>query len=72
MIAYKLCRQKKNGTITSLFINKKRELPFNVWLNAEEYPTPGYKFRPFWHCTTTKQAPHLTMKGRVWVKVEVG
>lgn len=71
MIAYKLCRQKKNGEITSLFINKTRALPFNKWLPAESYPTNGFKFRPYWHCTMKKSAPHLLMKGRVWVKVEI-
>jgi hypothetical protein len=71
MIAYKLCRQLKNGDITSLFINKKVKLPFNQWLEAENHPTKGFKERPFWHCTSEPIAPHLTMKNRVWVKVEM-
>jgi len=71
MIAYKLCRQLKNGNITSLFINKKEPLVFNKWLDAESHPTPGFKVRPYWHCTVKKQAPHLSKKDRVWVKVEV-
>lgn len=70
MIAYKLCRQKKNGDITSLFINKTKALPFNEWMEAEEHETKGFKFRPFWHCTVKMTAPHLSKKGRVWVKLE--
>jgi len=72
MIAYKLCRQLKNGDITSLFINKKVKLPFNQWLEAESHPTKGFKVRPFWHCTSYPDAPHLSMKNRVWIKVEMG
>src|ERR1035437_5538614 len=72
MIAYKLCRQLKNGNITSLFINKKVPLLFNQRLVAECHPTKGFKERPFWHCTSTPIAPHLSMKGRVWIKVEIG
>ena len=71
MIAYKLFRLKKDGNITSLFINKKRNLPFNVWLDAECFPTKGYAERPFWHCTEGPIAPHLSPKGRVWAKVEI-
>ncbi len=71
MIAYKLCRQLKKGNIRSLFINKKVDLPFNIWLEAECHPTDGFKERPFWHCTAEPRAPHLSMKGRVWVKCEI-
>jgi hypothetical protein len=71
MIAYKLCRKLKNGDITSLFINKKFKLPFNQWLDAENHPTKGFKERPFWHCTSSPVAPHLSEKNRVWVKVEM-
>lgn len=71
MIAYKLCRQLKNGEIRSLFINKKENLPFNIWLEAQNHPTKGFKHRPFWHCTLNPVAPHLSMKNRVWIKVEM-
>lgn len=71
MIAYKLCRLKKNGEITPLFINKKKNLPLNVWLEAESHPTKGYKLRPYWHCCSKPVAPHLSEKGRVWVKLEI-
>lgn len=71
MIAYKLCRMKKDGNITSLFINKNKPLVFNEWIEAESHPTNGYKLRPFWHCTQNPKAPHLSEKNRVWVKVEI-
>jgi hypothetical protein len=54
-----------------LFINKTERLKRGVWLEAKCYPTDGYKVRPFWHCTKYPIAPHLTIKGRVWVMVEM-
>jgi len=71
MIAYKLCRQLKNGDITPLFINKKQRLKLNVWYDAEEHYTKGFKFRPYWHSTEFPEAPHLSTKNRVWVKCEI-
>jgi hypothetical protein len=71
VIAYKLFRQLKNGEITPLFINKKKRLPFNEWMDAECHPTKGFVIRPFWHCTSTPNAPHLSEKNRVWLKVEI-
>ena len=73
-IAWKLFRELKSGEITSLFINKKVSLPYNVWLDAEPFPTKGFAFRPYWHCTENPVAPHLKMKlasgeQRVWKKV---
>ena len=67
--AYKLFRVLKSGDITSLFINKTERLEYNKWLEAKPFPTKGYKFRPFWHCTNQPVAPHLTEKGRIWKKV---
>lgn len=34
MITYKLFRQRKDGTLGSLFINRKARLPEGVWLQA--------------------------------------
>lgn len=71
MKAYKLFRELKDGSISSLFINKKARYPFNKWLEAECFPTKGFAVRPFWHCTSQPIAPHLSMKGRVWCEVEM-
>jgi len=61
----------KSGDITPLFINKSFRIPFNEWLEAESHPTKGFKVRPYWHCTSEPNAPHLSTKDRVWVKVEI-
>jgi hypothetical protein len=31
-------------------------------MNAESHPTKGFALRPFWHCTSTPSAPHLSEK----------
>ena len=71
MQAYKLVRKLKNGELSSLFINKKERLKLGIWMDAEEHNTPGFAFRKGWHCTLQPVAPHLLMKDRVWVLVEV-
>jgi len=71
MIAYKLLRVRKDGTLGPLFINAKARIPVGEWLEAEEHPTKGYAFRPGWHCCRRPVAPHLSEKGRVWAEVEI-
>ena len=71
MIAYKLMRLRKDGTLGSLFINRKAVIPVGVWMKAEDHPTKGYAHRPGWHCTLEMSAPHMKEEGRVWVEVEV-
>jgi hypothetical protein len=69
--AYKLLRQRKNGTLGPLFINRRQVIPVGVWLAAEDHPTKGYAHRPGWHATPRQCAPHLSMSGRVWCRVEL-
>jgi hypothetical protein len=69
MIAYKLLRKRKDGTLGPLFINRKQVIKLGKWLKAESHPTTGFKFRPGWHCCHSPKAPHLSKKGRVWCKV---
>jgi len=45
MIAYKLIRKMKDGSLSPLFINKKSRIPVGVWLEAENHPTKGYTVR---------------------------
>lgn len=71
MKAYKLFRLKKNGAITSLFINKSIELPIGEWILAHNYPTKGFQVRKGWHSMKKKSAPHLSKKGRIWCEVEI-
>jgi len=61
----------KDGTISPLFIHKTMRLPTGKWLDAKLYPTKGFAIRKGWHCTLKPIAPHLSTKGRVWIKVEV-
>lgn len=71
MIAYKLMRLRKDGSLGSLFINKKAVYPIGEWMASQSIPTKGFSVRDGWHCTFTKEAPHLSKKERVWAKVEV-
>lgn len=71
MIAYKLLRQRKDGTLGPLFINRQQIIPIGKWLTAENHPTKGYAIRPGWHTTAKPEAPHLSIKGRIWCEVEI-
>ena len=68
-VAFKLMTLRRNGTLGSLFINRKAVIPVGIWMEAHDYPTKGYARRPGWHVTVQRFAPHLSTKGRVWVKV---
>lgn len=71
MMAYKLLRLRRDGTLGPLFINRRQVIPVGVWLNAEDHPTPGYAHRPGWHAAKDPVAPHLSKKGRVWARVQL-
>jgi len=71
MIAWKLFRQMKDGSIAPLFINKRLRLDSNTWYEAECIPTKGFAVRKGWHVTAQPNAPHLSKKGRVWYQVEI-
>lgn len=72
MKAYKLMRKRKDGTLGSLFINRKMKVPLQTWLIARAYRTNGYAFRPGWHCLFQPVAPHLKQgDNRTWVEVEI-
>jgi hypothetical protein len=62
MIAYKLIRKLKDGSLSPLFINKKSRIPVGEWMVAEEYPTKGFSVRKGWHCTLVPADPHLSTK----------
>lgn len=69
--AYKLFRQRKDGTLGPLFIDRKLRIPPNKWMKAKAVPTKGFAFRPGFHCCEKPKAPHLSMEGRVWCKVKI-
>jgi hypothetical protein len=71
VIAYKLFRVRKDGTIGPLFINRRQRITEGVWMKAGDHPTKGYAHRPGWHCCTSPHAPHLSEKGREWYVVEI-
>ena len=71
MVAYKLFRKMKDGSLAPLFINKTIRIPIGEWLDAEEHPTKGFAVRKGWHCTLKPVAPHLSTRDRVWAEVEV-
>lgn len=71
MTAYKLLTVRKDGSLGSLFINRRARLPVGKWMEAESHPTKGYALRPKWHATEFPVAPHLSMKGRQWFEVEI-
>ena len=72
MRVYKLFKKRKDGSLGSLFINQLARLEFGKWYDAETNHTKkGFTYRPGWHCTETKNAPHLSEKNRVWCLVEI-
>jgi hypothetical protein len=76
MIAYKLLKLRRDGSIGPLFINASARLPVGKWMDAEAHYRKGFAFRPGWHCTLKPEAPHLKERlssGQVrqWWRVEV-
>lgn len=72
MRAYKLLRQRKDGSLGPLFINRRQRIPLGVWLDAEDHPTQGYAHRPGWHCAAEPNAPHLKASDeRIWMLCEI-
>jgi hypothetical protein len=69
--AFKLFRVRKDGTLGPLFINTRQRIELGLWYEAEDHPTKGYAHRPGWHCGRTPLAPHLSLEGRTWFKVEI-
>lgn len=69
--AFKIFRVRRDGTLGPLFIGRDIVIKPGVWIKAKAIRTEGFKFRPGWHACPTQNAPHLTLKGRVWAKVEL-
>lgn len=67
--AFKLMRLRKNGTLGPLFIDASAVIPVGEFIRARPVRKKGFKFRPGWHTVSRPVAPHLSKKGRVWVKV---
>ena len=70
MIGYKLFTIRKDGTLGSLFINRKQRLELNKIYTSKSHPTKGFFVRPGWHICQKPNAPHLSMKNRQWYVVK--
>jgi hypothetical protein len=73
MLAWKLFRQLKDGSIAPLFIDKRLRLEPGTWYEAKCVPTKGFAVRTGFHVTANCVAPHLRTTGsdRVWKQVEI-
>jgi hypothetical protein len=70
MIGYKLLRKRRDGTYGSLFINRRQRLVGGTVYPAKAYRKRGYTYRPGWHILPRPEAPHLSIKGRTWCRIE--
>jgi len=70
-IVYKLFRERKDGTLGSIFINRKAKLTKNKWIKSKKHPTEGFKVRNGWHTVKSPVAPHLSERDRHWYKVKI-
>lgn len=77
MIAWKLLRKRRDGTLGPLFINKKMRIAVGEQLIAECHPTKSFQVRKGFHVLAKPEAPHLMRKDgslaldRIWMKVEI-
>jgi hypothetical protein len=73
VIGFKMFRQRPDGTLGPLFINRRQAIEINEFLPAEDHKTKGYAHRPGWHATLKPEAPHLKLDAksgkRVWARV---
>lgn len=72
MIAYKLFRVRRDGSIGSLYFDRKARLVTGEWLTAiEGIRQKGFEYRPGWHCVPRPYSPHLSIRHRKWYVVEI-
>lgn len=76
MKAYKLVREKKDGKLYPLFIDKTRPYILGEKREAEYIPTKGFAPRFGFHCCFKPYAPHLKTtlangEKRVWIECNV-
>ena len=77
MMAYKLLRRKKDGSLGPLFVGRASRLSIGVTYEARsDLPHPGLAHRPGFHCTRAPCAPHIKMRlkngeERVWCTVKL-
>lgn len=69
MIAKKLFTLRKDGTLSSLFYDKKRKLTVGVMYSARNCAPPGRIPRPGFRAVKRKNTFHFVTNGRVWCEV---
>jgi hypothetical protein len=68
-VGYKLFRVRRDGSLGSLFINRRARLVVGGEYISGVHPTKGFAVRPGWHITAAPRVPHLSTKGRMWFRV---
>jgi hypothetical protein len=72
MKAYKLFRVRKDGSLGSLYINRRARYTPGYWYHFEEVPTKGFGWRPGFHALPQPEASWINEKEeRVWYHVEL-
>ena len=73
MKAYKLFEVKKDGSLGSLFIDKRSRYELGIEYKAGDYTKKGFAHRPGFHACSEPSAPHIKERdNRVWYVVELG
>lgn len=71
MIAYKLMRQRVDGSLGSLYIGKSLKYLVGETYRSKPIRTKGFAYRPGFHLLPTPHAPHLSTWKRVWVEAKI-
>ena len=72
MIAYKIFKVRKDGSLGSLYCDTKAKYYLDKWYRSSPYYHPKLKFRPGFHATLKPYAPHIKIKkNRAWYKIDV-
>ena len=77
MVAYKLLRLRKDGTLGPLFVGRDLVIPISRTIQAQDdLPHPGLAHRPGFHCCANMFAPHIKLElkngeKRVWCLVTI-
>lgn len=75
--AYKLLRQRRDGSLGPLFVGRAMRLEVGGSYEAQtDLPHPGLAHRPGFHCTAAPRAPHIKLRlktgeVRVWCEVRL-
>lgn len=77
MIAYKLLRVRRDGSLGPLFVDRGLRLKPNfIHIARKDCKHPGLAHRPGFHCCAKPEAPHMKLRlkngeVRVWCRVQI-